>query len=58
MERKSKHTEGEKHCFKVKTAVGQDTYREPCHVQLSSVGAGMVWGGGFFSSFWDRIWAE
>jgi hypothetical protein len=28
------------------------------YVQFSSVGAGMVWGGGFFSSFWDRIWAE
>jgi hypothetical protein len=23
------------------------------YVQFSSVGAGMVWGGGFFSSFWD-----
>jgi ribulose 1,5-bisphosphate synthetase/thiazole synthase len=28
------------------------------YVQFSSVGAGMVLGGGFFSSFWDRIWAE
>jgi hypothetical protein len=28
------------------------------YVQFSSVGAGMVWGGGFFFSFWDRIWAE
>ncbi len=28
------------------------------YVQFSSVGADMVWGGGFFSSFWDRIWAE
>jgi hypothetical protein len=27
-------------------------------VQFSSVGAGMVWGGEFFSSFWDRVWAE
>jgi hypothetical protein len=28
------------------------------YVQFLSVGAGMVFGGGFFSSFWDRIWAE
>jgi hypothetical protein len=27
-------------------------------VQFSSVGAGMVWGVWFFSSFWDRIWSE
>jgi hypothetical protein len=28
------------------------------YVKFSSVGAGTVWGGCFFSSFWDRIWAE
>jgi len=27
-------------------------------VQFSSVGAGLVGWGGFFSSFWDRVWAE
>ena len=28
------------------------------YVEFSSEGAGMVWGIWFFSSFWDRIWAE
>ena len=28
------------------------------YVYFSSVGAGTVWGGRLFSSFWDRIWAE
>jgi hypothetical protein len=28
------------------------------YVKFSSVGAGTVWGGCFFSSFWDPIWAE
>jgi hypothetical protein len=28
------------------------------YVQFSSVGAVMVWGVWFFSSFWDPIWAE
>ncbi len=28
------------------------------HVQFSSAGAGMIWGVWFFSSFWDRVWAE
>jgi len=28
------------------------------YVQFSSVGAGMVLGGCFLPSFWDRIWAE
>ena len=28
------------------------------YVKFLSVGGGMVWGVWFFSSFWDRIWAE
>jgi len=28
------------------------------YVKFSFVGAGMVLGGGFFTSFWDRIWTE
>jgi hypothetical protein len=28
------------------------------YVKFSSGGAGTIWEGGVFSSFWDRIWAE
>ena len=37
---------------------GNPTLPPVVYVQFSSVGACMVWGGDFFSSFWDRIWGE
>ena len=39
-------------------AVKVDAKHTYTHTNTHRVGAGMVWGGGFFASFWDRIWAE